>query len=413
MTNEQSGCLIVLYIFLIILAISLFAVSKLMGLILLVIIAIPTIVGIVVDKHTRIKQIEEQKVRIALRETAQEKEAKRKREEEEKYFQKLKKLDQLQNLSGSEFESLVAKIFRKMGYKVMITPKTGDEGIDIDTIDPQGEKVVIQCKRWQGTVSSKVVREFYGSLMHAKAEKGFLVTTGTFSTAAIAFAKGKPISLIDGKDFIDTMATLEEPPQQKSTQIEKTQLNQEPETEKEHKLVPTSEKPSQQEYIQEEKKSGSEHEVKEGHKLSKHEAKLRKYKLKETWRDRKISNLRVGWMVWWRAFVPIIVTSIPFRREMGAIWIIVLTLSLFLLNRAGKVVAQNEYNLKVDHFMGWSIWWRTILPIFFIGIISFGLFDTSFAGWLIVFAFYVFSQIVIVGWATNQVIKSLLVSLIN
>jgi restriction endonuclease Mrr len=39
---------------------------------------------------------------------------------------------------------------------------------------------------------------------HEKADKGVLVTTGTFSNQAQNWAKGKPLSLINGKEFLDT-----------------------------------------------------------------------------------------------------------------------------------------------------------------------------------------------------------------
>ena len=383
MKDEHFGCIGCFVLFLTILGIIIFIISKPLGAILFAIIGTIIIAGIILDKRAHIKQIKEQEVWIELQEAEREEEEKKKREEERRYFQKLQKLDQLQNLSGSEFESLVAKIFQQMGYKVTITPKTGDEGIDIDTIDPQGKKVVIQCKRWQGTISSKVVREFYGSLMHAKAEKGFLVTTGTFSSSAIAFAEGKPISLVDGKDFIDTMMMLEESPQQESTCAQKAQLEQEFEADEEHRLIPVPEKSSQQEDKQvKEEQSELEHGE---HKPNKREAKLVKHKLQEKWREKKISNLHIGWMIWWRAFVPLAITSVPFRQEIVAVWLVVLILFIFLLDWAGKVIVRRKYGLNTDRFIGWSIWWRTVLPVFFIGIISFGLFDTSFVGWIIFF----------------------------
>jgi hypothetical protein len=46
------------------------------------------------------------------------------------------------------------------------------------------------------------VRDFYGALMHADARRGFIVTTADFSVNARAFARGKPISLISGRDLV-------------------------------------------------------------------------------------------------------------------------------------------------------------------------------------------------------------------
>jgi hypothetical protein len=39
---------------------------------------------------------------------------------------------------------------------------------------------------------------------HEKADRGILVTTGTFSYPAQNWAKGKPLRLINGREFLNT-----------------------------------------------------------------------------------------------------------------------------------------------------------------------------------------------------------------
>ena len=65
-----------------------------------------------------------------------------------------------------------------------------------------GEKWVIQCKRWRGTVGEPVVRDLYGVLHHEKADKGAIITTGQFTESAREWARGKPIVLYDGDQFL-------------------------------------------------------------------------------------------------------------------------------------------------------------------------------------------------------------------
>jgi len=65
-----------------------------------------------------------------------------------------------------------------------------------------GEKWIIQCKRWRGQVGEPIVREFYGTMQHEKADKGAIVTTGKFSKAARLWAQGKPVYLYDGEEFL-------------------------------------------------------------------------------------------------------------------------------------------------------------------------------------------------------------------
>ena len=59
----------------------------------------------------------------------------------------------------------------------------------------------VQVRAWVG---EPVVRDFYGTTLHEKADRGILVTTGTFRNAAREWAKGKPLALEDGEEFLQT-----------------------------------------------------------------------------------------------------------------------------------------------------------------------------------------------------------------
>lgn len=106
-------------------------------------------------------------------------------------------------ITPKNFERLVGKIFERMGYSVQITGSTGDEGIDlICTRRGEYEKIIVQCKRYKGKVGAPTIRDFYGALLHSKASKGYIVTTGHFTSNASNWAKGKPIELINRENLI-------------------------------------------------------------------------------------------------------------------------------------------------------------------------------------------------------------------
>lgn len=70
--------------------------------------------------------------------------------------------------------------------------------------------VIFQCKRWQGAVGAGQVRDFRGAMV-GRADKGLLVTTGTFTKDAIreATRDGAPaIDLIDGDQLIEKLREL-------------------------------------------------------------------------------------------------------------------------------------------------------------------------------------------------------------
>lgn len=108
--------------------------------------------------------------------------------------------EQLNALSGIDFENLCATLISGMGFQVELTKASGDGGIDIiaNSSTPLYKgKYIIQCKRYTGTVGEPILRDLYGVVMSERANKGILMTTGTFTRSAVAFAEGKPLELID------------------------------------------------------------------------------------------------------------------------------------------------------------------------------------------------------------------------
>ncbi|MFF7451166.1 MULTISPECIES: restriction endonuclease [unclassified Streptomyces] len=106
------------------------------------------------------------------------------------------------------FESLVADLFRAMGMQAVTTQRSNDGGVDVDALDPtpiRGGKIVVQVKRYRHTVPPTAVRDLYGTVQDAGANKGVLVTTSGFGPGAHTFARGKPLELISGGELVDLL----------------------------------------------------------------------------------------------------------------------------------------------------------------------------------------------------------------
>ena len=89
-----------------------------------------------------------------------------------------------------------------------MTGKSRDGGIDgqgILQVNPfVGFTVVFQCKRYAGSVTASQVRDFRGA-MDGRADKGIIITTGTFTTDAANEARrvgATPIELVDGEALV-------------------------------------------------------------------------------------------------------------------------------------------------------------------------------------------------------------------
>jgi restriction system protein len=116
----------------------------------------------------------------------------------------------LRTLPASGFERLCQRLLRVSGFQeVKVTGKTGDGGIDghgVLQINPLVSfRVLFQCKRYSGAVVPAQVRDFRGA-MAGRADKGIIITTGTFTAEARKEAgrDGVPsIELVDGEKLID------------------------------------------------------------------------------------------------------------------------------------------------------------------------------------------------------------------
>ena len=125
-------------------------------------------------------------------------------------------LELLLALPPSGFERLAQRLLREAGFtQVIVTGQSNDGGIDgygtLQINQLVSFKVLFQCKRYAKSVSPSHVRDFRGA-MAGRADKGIILTTGTFTAEARREASRDgvpPIELIDGEKLIDMLENLE------------------------------------------------------------------------------------------------------------------------------------------------------------------------------------------------------------
>jgi restriction system protein len=128
---------------------------------------------------------------------------------------RVKVLEVLQSLPASGFERFCQRLLRESGFgEVQVTGKSNDGGIDgigiLQVNALVSFKVLFQCKRYKGSVVPAQVRDFRGA-MQGRADKGIILTTGTFTQEARreALRDGvPPIELVDGDKLIGMMEDL-------------------------------------------------------------------------------------------------------------------------------------------------------------------------------------------------------------
>lgn len=125
-------------------------------------------------------------------------------------------LNLLLSLPPSGFERLSQRLLREAGFiQVVVTGSSGDGGIDgygTLQINPLVSfKVLFQCKRYLKSVSPSQIRDFRGA-MAGRADKGIIITTGTFTVEARREASrdgASPIELIDRDKLVDMLQDFE------------------------------------------------------------------------------------------------------------------------------------------------------------------------------------------------------------
>jgi len=125
-------------------------------------------------------------------------------------------LTRLRDLPPSGFERFAQRLLRESGFQeVSVTGRSGDGGIDgigVLQVNPLVSfKVLFQCKKYAGSVTPSQVRDFRGA-MTGRADKGIIITTGSFTAEAKreAVRDGAPsIELVDGDRLVDMLENLQ------------------------------------------------------------------------------------------------------------------------------------------------------------------------------------------------------------
>lgn len=115
---------------------------------------------------------------------------------------RVESIGELLMLTPGEFEEAIAQGLRDRGYAhVQRRGGPGDLGVDITCVDPAGERLAVQCKRYApgNLVGSREVQLFIGMVTtEHRGARGVYVTTSGFTAPARQLADRHEVRLIDG-----------------------------------------------------------------------------------------------------------------------------------------------------------------------------------------------------------------------
>jgi restriction system protein len=99
--------------------------------------------------------------------------------------------DILDNIDGREFEELIVQWFKSEGFNVDNYPMRNDQGFDF-IIDPyQGERAVVEVKKYKKTsqVPVSVIRQLVGVMALEDASIGIVVSSAPFTKSSLYFVE--------------------------------------------------------------------------------------------------------------------------------------------------------------------------------------------------------------------------------
>ncbi len=105
-------------------------------------------------------------------------------------------LFRIDRMKGDEFEDFIKEIYELLGYKVVKTKKSGDQGIDL-IVKKLFKKTGIQLKRYSSSVGNSAVQEAVAGKKYYKLDRVCVLTNQTFTKSAVALAKANGVILID------------------------------------------------------------------------------------------------------------------------------------------------------------------------------------------------------------------------
>jgi len=122
----------------------------------------------------------------------------------------------IDRMKGYQFEVYLQVLFKEIGYRPIVTQKSGDYGADV--VLKGKNKIVIQAKRYgyKHKVSMDAVREVLAAMFYYKADEAWVITNSFFTKQAATLAKACGVKLLNRyelKKFIVKINPTKQPKQ--------------------------------------------------------------------------------------------------------------------------------------------------------------------------------------------------------
>jgi len=117
-----------------------------------------------------------------------------------RHFIERARINELDEMTGWEFEKWLRKFFERVGYAVTPTPYRGDFGADF-VLTWNGIRIAVQAKRTSRLVGVRAVQEVVAAKAYYDCERAMVVTNSYFTKQAAILARANGVLLRSRDDL--------------------------------------------------------------------------------------------------------------------------------------------------------------------------------------------------------------------
>jgi peroxiredoxin family protein len=115
-------------------------------------------------------------------------------------------LNDIDIMTGEEFEYFLKDLFKKLGYDVQLTKLSGDQGADL--IIERELRTAVQAKRYSNKVTNTAIQEVVSAKKYYNTSRAMVVTNNYYTKSAKELAKINDVELWNREDLKDKLLLI-------------------------------------------------------------------------------------------------------------------------------------------------------------------------------------------------------------
>jgi restriction system protein len=97
-------------------------------------------------------------------------------------------LQNVRQMSGSQFEVFVANLFRTMGYDAQVLGGSGYQGVDV-LVKADGKRIAVQCKNYAKAVGNRPFQEVYAGATYHQCSQAWVGAPAGYTNGVVKLAQ--------------------------------------------------------------------------------------------------------------------------------------------------------------------------------------------------------------------------------